>query len=96
MGAAQQTMDALSRPNAPLKLIGVLEVVFTLLFLIPATGLLGAVLMMAILGGAMATNLHSSAPPYSHTLFGSYLGAFMWAGLILRDPRIRSVFPFAR
>lgn len=96
MAVAQQTMDALNWPNAPLLMIGTLEVISTLLFLIPATGLLGAVLMMAILGGALATNLHGGAPLYSHTLFGIYLGIWMWAGLILRDPRIRAVFPLVR
>ena len=96
MAVAQQTMDALNWPNAPLMLIGVLEAIATVLFLIPATGLLGAVLMMAILGGAMATNLHGGAPLYSHTLFGIYLGIVMWLGLILRDPKIRAVFPISR
>lgn len=96
MAVAQQTMDALNWPNAPLLMIGTLEVISTLLFLIPASGLLGAVLMMAILGGALATNLHGGAPLYSHTLFGIYLGIWMWAGLILRDPRIRAVFPLVR
>ena len=96
MEVARQTMVALNWPDAPLMLIGVLEVVTTLLFLMPATGLLGAVLMMAILGGAMATNIHGGAPLYSHTLFGIYLGIWMWAGLILRDPRIRAVFPLTR
>ena len=48
MGVAQATMDALNWPNAPLMMIGALEAVSTVLFLIPATGLLGAVLMMAI------------------------------------------------
>ena len=44
----------------------------------------------------MATNLHGGAALFSHTLFGIYLGVFMFAGLILRDPRIRAVFPLAR
>ena len=93
MAVAEQSMQALGWEGSPLMLIGVLE---TLLYLIPATGVLGAALMMAILGGAMATNLQGQAPLYSHTLFSVYLGALMWSGLILRDRRIRSVFPLVR
>ena len=96
MAVAQQAMADLGWPDAPLILIGSLELACTLLFLFPPTGVLGAVLMMAILGGAIATNLHGNAPLYSHTLFGIYLGSLMWAGLILRDPRVAAVFPWVR
>ena len=96
MAVAEQSMQALGWDGSPLMLIGVLELVATLLYLLPATGVLGAALMMAILGGAMATNLQGQAPLYSHTLFSVYLGALMWSGLILRDRRIRSVFPLVR
>jgi hypothetical protein len=96
LAVAQDAMTALGWPDAPLMLIGSLELACTLLFLFPPTGVLGAVLMMAILGGAMATNLHGNAPLYSHTLFAIYLGITMWGGLILRDPRVRAVFPLVR
>ena len=96
MPIAQETMAALGWPDAPVVLIGVLELVCTLLFLFPPTGLLGAVLMMAILGGAIVTQLRAGSPLASHTLFGIYLGVAMWGGLILRDTRIRAVFPFTR
>ena len=96
MPIAQETMAALGWPDAPVLLIGVLELVCTLLFLFPPTGLLGAVLMMAILGGAIVTQLRAGSPLASHTLFGIYLGVAMWGGLILRDTRIRAVFPFTR
>ena len=96
MPVAQETMAALGWPDAPLILIGSLELICTLLFLFPPTGLLGAVLMMAILGGAMVTQIRAGSPLASHTLFGIYLGVAMWAGLILRDPRIRRVFPFVQ
>ncbi|MBC7477086.1 MAG: DoxX family protein, partial [Pseudorhodobacter sp.] len=57
---------------------------------------LAAALLMALLGGAMVTNLHGHAELYGHTLFGIYLGILMWSGLILRDPRVRAVFPLVR
>ena len=96
MPIAQQTMAALGWPEAPILLIGVLELVCTLLFLLPPTGVLGAVLTMAILGGAMVTQLRAGSPLFSHTLFSIYPGLWMWAGLILRDGRVRAVFPFVR
>lgn len=96
MPVAQETMAALGWPDAPVLLIGSLELLCTFLFLFPPTGLLGAALMMAILGGAMVTQMRAGSPLASHTLFGIYLGVAMWGGLILRDPRIRRVFPFVQ
>lgn len=96
MPVAQETMAALGWPEAPILLIGVLELVCTLLFLFPPTALLGASLMMAILGGAMVTQIRAGSPLFSHTLFSIYLGIFMWGGLVLRDPKVRAVFPFRR
>jgi hypothetical protein len=96
MAAAQDSMVALGWTDSPLLVIGVLELVGTLLYLMPAIGVLGATLLMAIFGGAIATNLQGNAPLYSHTLFAVYLGILMWAGLILRDARIRAVFPLVR
>lgn len=96
MPVAQETMAALGWPDAPVLLIGVIELACTILFLIPRTGLLGAALMMAVLGGAITTQLRAGSPLASHTLFGIYLGVVMWGGLILRDPRIRAVFPLVK
>lgn len=96
MPVAQKTMAALGWPEAPILLIGVLELVCTLLFLYPPTAVLGATLMMAILGGAMVTQIRAGSPLFSHTLFSIYLGVWMWGALILRDARIRAVFPLLR
>ncbi len=93
---AQETMAALGWPDAPLMLIGVLELVCTLLYLFPQTAVLGGTLMMAILGGAIATQLRAGSPLASHTLFGIYLGLAMWGGLWLRDPAFRALFPLRR
>ena len=96
MPIAQETMAALGWPESPVLLIGVLELVLTLMFLFPPTSVLGAVLMMALLGGAMVTQIRAGSPLFSHTLFSIYLGLAMWGGLILRDARVRAVFPFVR
>ena len=52
--------------------------------------------MMALLGGAMATQIRAASPLFSHTLFSVYLGLFMWGGLWLRNPHLRALFPVAR
>ena len=76
--------------------IGILEVVLTLLYIYRPTSVLGAVLLMGLLGGAMATNLRADQPLFSHTLFSIYLGLFMWGGLWLRDEKLRAIFPWRR
>lgn len=96
MPVAQETMAALGWVDAPIRLIGVLELACTLLYLWRCTAVLGAVLMMAILGGAMVTQIRAGSPLASHTLFSLYLGVLMWAGLWLRSPALRALFPFAR
>jgi len=91
---AAETMADLGWPEAPVFWIGAAEAAFTLLFLWRRTALLGAVLMMGILGGAMATQIRADSPLFSHVLFSVYLGAVMWGGLWLREPRLRRLFPF--
>ena len=93
---ANDTMTGLGWANSPIILIGILELVCTLLYVIPFTSILGAVLMMGVLGGAIATQLRAGSPLFSHTLFGIYLGLIMWGGLWLRDPGLRALFPIRR
>lgn len=96
MPIAAQTMAELGWPDAPVFWIGVMEAGFALMFLWPRTALLGAVLMMGILGGAMATQIRADTPLFSHVLFSLYLGAVMWGGLWLRDPSLRAILPIRR
>jgi hypothetical protein len=74
-------------------LIGVLELIGTLLYIWRRTALTGAIVMTAILGGAIASHMNAGSPLYSHTLFGVWLGLVMWGGLWLRDTGIRAVLP---
>lgn len=94
MPVASETLAGLGWPDYAL-MIGVLELTFLALYLYPRTAVLGAVLMTALLGGAMATHIRVGSPLFSHTLFSIYLALFMWGGLWLRDPALRSVLPFA-
>ncbi|GLS00005.1 hypothetical protein GCM10007859_00080 [Brevundimonas denitrificans] len=93
---AEQNMTPLGWPAKYLMLIGLIELACVILYGIPRTSLLGAVLMTGLLGGAIAANLRVENPLFSHTLFGVYLGLFMWGGLWLRDASLRAIFPFRR
>lgn len=96
MPIADETMAALGWPPGYVIPIGILELVLTLLYLYPRTNVLGAVLFMALFGGAMATQIRAGSPLFSHQLFSIYLGLFMWGGLWLRDPQVRALFPWRR
>ncbi|MET0597530.1 MAG: DoxX family protein [Mesorhizobium sp.] len=95
MPVAEETMAQLGWPAGFSFMIGLVELTCLVLYLIPRTSLLGAVLMMGLLGGAMATQIRAQSPLFSHVLFSIYLGLFMWGGLWLRDQRLRALFPIA-
>jgi DoxX-like family len=96
MPIAEQTLAQLGWPHGYAVLIGIIELTCTLLYLLPATSVLGAVLMMGLLGGAIATQTRAGMPMLSHILFGVYLGLFMWAGLWLRTPQLRALIPLRK
>lgn len=95
MEVAAASLRDLGWPTGYVTLIGWLELAFVLLYLVPRTAVLGAVLMTALIGGAMAAHVRVGSPLFSHTLFGIYLSTFMWGGLWLRMPGLRAVFPIA-
>jgi DoxX-like family len=95
MPVAEETMAQLGWPSGFALMIGVIELTCLVLYLIPRTSVLGAVLMMALFGGAMATQIRVGNPLFSHILFSLYLALFMWGGLWLRDERLRSLLPMA-
>jgi hypothetical protein len=91
-----ETMTGLGWPADSGFALGLLEAGVLLLYLIPRTAVLGAVLMTGLLGGAMATHVRVDSPLFSHVLFGLYMGLFAWGGLWLRDPRVRAILPWRR
>ena len=93
---AEATMAELGWPAGHAFTIGLIELACLVLYLVPRTSLLGAALMMALLGGAMATQIRAGSPLFSHVLFSVYLGLFMWGGLWLRDRRVAALFPVMR
>ncbi|MDM0117965.1 DoxX family protein [Variovorax sp. J22R133] len=71
--------------------LGVLLVVGALLHALPRTAVLGAIYLTAFLGGAIATHYRIGSPLFSHVLFGAYVAAVMWGGLVLRYPQLLMV-----
>ena len=80
-------------PNSA-RVLGILTLLCTILYAIPRTSVLGAILLTAYLGGAVATHFRIGSPLFTHLLFGVYLGLFAWGGLWFRDPRVRAMIPF--
>lgn len=76
--------------------LGIILAVCTVLYAVPQTAVLGAVLLTGYLGGAVATHVRVGSPLFSHVLFGVYIGVAMWAGLWLRDARLRALLPLKR
>lgn len=96
LDVAGETLRQLGWPDGYVVPIGLIELACVLLYLWPRTSMLGAVLTMGLLGGAMATQIRIGNPLFSHILFSVYLGLFMWGGLWLRDPALRRLFPWRR
>lgn len=90
------TMTALGYPAELARTLGILTLICTVLYAVPRTSVLGAILLTAYLGGAIATHVRIGSPLFSHTLFGVYLGLLAWGGLFLRDRRLRDLIPIAR
>jgi hypothetical protein len=66
------------------------------LYAMPRTALLGAILLTGLLGGAIASHVRIASPMFTHVLFGAYVGVLAWGGLWLRDERLRALLPIGR
>jgi len=91
-----EAFTKLGYPVSTSRALGVIELVCIVLYLIPRTSVLGAVLLTGYLGGAVATNLRVGSPLFSNTLFPVYVGILAWGGLFLRDERVRALIPVRR
>jgi hypothetical protein len=76
--------------------IGIVLLVCAILYIIPRTALLGAVLLTGYLGGAVASQVRAGNPLFSHVLFPVYFAFLVWGGLYLRDARLRALVPLRR
>lgn len=82
---------ALQWPIEKMPLVGTILLTCTLLYIVPRTSVLGAVLLTGYLGGAIASHVRVSNPLFTHTLFPIYVAIFVWLGLYLRDRRVRNM-----
>ena len=82
----------LGYPESTIVIIGVILLASTLLYLVPRTAILGAVLLTGYLGGAVASKVRVQAGWFD-LLFPVLLGVLLWGGLWLRDRRVRELLP---
>jgi hypothetical protein len=80
---------------ATVRTLGLILLGSTVLYAIPRTAVLGAILLTGYLGGAIATHVRVADPLFTHTLFGVYLGVALWGALWLRDGRLRTLVPLS-
>ncbi len=72
--------------------IGITALVCTVVYAIPQTSVLGAILLTGYLGGAVASNVRIGNPMFN-TLFPIVFAALMWLGILLREDRLRTLIP---
>jgi hypothetical protein len=82
----------LGYPESDIVSIGVVLLVCTLLYLFPRTSILGAILLTGYLGGAVASQVRVAAG-WFNVAFAVVFGVLVWAGLWLRDTRVRKLLP---
>lgn len=85
-------MAHLQLPETMILPLGVLELLCVLVYAVPRTAVLGAILLTGYVGGAMLTHLRLGEPVYMHV----GLGVLLWLGLFLREPRLRELLPLRR
>lgn len=90
---ATETLRSLGWDPRHTLLIGLIELACVVLYAIPRTSVLGAVVTTGLLGVAIATQVRVDSPLFSHSLFGLYLGLLLWGGLWLRSADLRALFP---
>jgi hypothetical protein len=80
-------------PVATIRPIGVIALLCTILYAVPRTAVLGAILLTGFYGGAVASKIRIEDPLFSSILFAVYFGFGAWGGLYLRDDRLRALIP---
>ena len=90
---AVEGTSQLGYPTSVVLPLGIVQLVCLILYVVPRTAVLGAVLWTGYLGGAIATHVRLDNPLFSHVLFPVYVAALLWLGLWLRDARLRVLLP---
>ena len=76
--------------------LGIVLLACVVIYLVPRTAVLGALLLTGYLGGAVATHVRVGNPLFTHVLTPTYFAALVWGGLMLRDARVRALAPWRR
>ena len=90
-----KTTVQLGYPESVVLGLGILLLACTVLYLIPRTCILGAILLTGYLGGAVAAHVRVEDGVFP-ALFPVILGALLWGGLVLRDGQLRAFLPWRR
>jgi DoxX-like protein len=85
----------LGYPESVILGLGVVLIACTVVYLIPRTSILGAILLTGYLGGAVATHVRVDTDLFP-VVFPIILGVLVWGGLFLRDDRLRALLPLRR
>ena len=91
--AVRDSFTKLQYPESHYLTIGILEIACTVLYLIPRTAVLGAILLTAYLGGATASHVRINDPSFIGAVIA---GILVWAGLYLREERLSALVPLRR
>jgi hypothetical protein len=92
----QPVLDTFPKLGWPVSLViplGTLLLLCVIVYVIPQTSMLGAILLTGYLGGAVATHTRIGDPLFSHILFPTYIALLLWGGLFLREERLRALLP---
>ena len=90
----QPVLDGTAQLGYPPDLVfglGLTLLLCVVAYIVPTTSVFGALLLTGYLGGAVATHVRVGNPLFTHVLFPVYLATVLWAGLALRDPRLRAL-----
>ena len=91
VNAVVQGFVQMGYPVRFVPIIGAILLACVIVYLIPRTSILGAVLLTGYLGGAIASNLRVEAPLFTYVLAPLYFAVLVWGGLYLRDDRVRAL-----
>jgi hypothetical protein len=89
----QNFTTKLGYPASTLTTLGVVELTCVILYAIPQTAILGAIIMTGYLGGAAATHVRLSEPDFMGAVL---MGVVAWGGLFFRDARVRALLPLRK
>jgi hypothetical protein len=90
-------VEGFARLGFPIRLavtLGIIALICVVLYVIPRTSILGAILLTGYLGGAVAIQLPTGNSLFGEKLFPVYVGVIVWGGLYLRDGRLRTLIPW--